>query len=141
MDIIPYLKLVVEKDASDLFFTVTSPVKIKLEGKATAVGKTVLDSEMCKAAAYGIMNEKQIKQFEETLECDFAIPMPDGSARFRVNVFRQRGEVAMVLRRIPSEIPTIEQLGVPDVLKDLISSKRGLLLMVGDNPGSHDESS
>lgn len=131
MDILPYLKLVVEKNASDLFFTVDSPVKIKMEGKASAVGKTVLDSAMSKAAAYGIMNEKQIQQFEETLECDFAIPMPDGSARFRVNVFKQRGEVAMVLRRIPSEIPTIEQLGVPEILKELISFKRGLLLMVG----------
>ncbi|MGK0297577.1 MAG: twitching motility protein PilU [Gammaproteobacteria bacterium] len=131
MDLHPYLKLVVEKSASDLFITVGSPVKIKLEGKATSVGKTVLDGGMCKAAAYGIMNEKQISQFEENLECDFAIPMPDGSARFRVNVFKQRGEVGMVLRRIPSEIPTIEQLGVPDILKELIEAKRGLLLMVG----------
>jgi twitching motility protein PilU len=131
MDILPYLKLVVEKGASDLFFTTDAPVKIKLEGKATSVGKTMLDGKMTKAAAYGIMNETQIRHFEETMECDFAIPMPDGSARFRVNVFRQRGEVGMVLRRIPSEIPTIEKLGVPDILKELISHKRGLLLMVG----------
>lgn len=131
MDITPYLKLVVEKDASDLFFTVGAPVKIKIEGKATSVGKTVLDGEMCQAAAYGIMNDKQKAGFEDTMECDFAIPMPDGSARFRVNVFRQRGEVGMVLRRIPSEIPTVEQLGVPDILKDLINHKRGLILMVG----------
>jgi twitching motility protein PilU len=131
MDMLPYLKLMVDKSASDLFITVGSPVKIKLEGKASPVGKTVLDGKICKAAAYGIMNEKQINQFEETLECDFAIPMPDGSARFRVNVFRQRGEVGMVLRRIPTEIPTIEQLGVPDILKELIEHKRGLILMVG----------
>jgi len=131
MDILPYLKLVVEKNASDLFFTVDAPVKVKLEGKSVPVGKTVLTSEMSKAAAYGIMNDQQIAHFEETLESDFAIPMPDGSARFRVNVFRQRGEVAMVLRRIPSEIPTIEDLGLPEVLKTLISHKRGLILMVG----------
>lgn len=131
MDIMPYLKLVVEKSASDLFFTTNSPVKIKIEGKATSVGKTVLDGELTKAAAYGIMNDAQIAQFEETNDVDFAIAMPDGSARFRVNVFRQRGEAGMVLRRIPSEIPTIEQLGVPDVLKDLINNKRGLILMVG----------
>jgi twitching motility protein PilU len=131
MDILPYLKLVVEKSASDLFFTVGSPVKVKLEGKSTPVGKTVLDGAMCKAAAYGIMNEHQINQFENTMECDFAIPMPDGSARFRVNVFKQRGEVGMVLRRIPSDIPTIEQLGVPEILKELINYKRGLILMVG----------
>lgn len=131
MDILPYLKLVVEKSGSDLFFTTGSPVKIKIEGKSVPVGKTVLDSDMSKAAAYGIMNEQQINYFEQNLECDFAIPMPDGSARFRVNVFRQRGEVGMVLRRIPSEIPTIEQLGVPDILKELIAHKRGLILMVG----------
>ncbi len=131
MDITPYLKLMVEKNASDLFLTVNSPVKIKLEGKATPVGKTVLTPELTKAAAYAIMNQRQITQFEENLECDFAIALPDGSARFRVNVFRQRGEVGMVLRLIPSKIPTIEQLGVPEILKDLIMAKRGLLLMVG----------
>jgi len=131
MDITPYLKLMVEKNASDVFFTVDSPVKIKMEGKASPVGKTTLNSELCKAAAYGIMNEKQVKHFEDTMECDFAIALPDGSARFRVNVFRQRGEVGMVLRLIPSRIPTTEELGLPDILKELIMHKRGLILMVG----------
>ncbi len=131
MDILPYLKLVVGKDASDLFFTTGAPVKIKLEGKVTSVGRGLLSADMCKAAAYGIMSEQQIQQFEETMDVDFAIPMPDGSARFRVNVFRQRGDVGMVLRRIPSEIPTISQLGVPDILQELINHKRGLILMVG----------
>ena len=131
MDISPYLKLMVEKGASDLFFTVGTPVKIKIEGKATSVGKTELTSEMSKAAAYGIMNEQHIQHFEETMECDFAMAIPDVSARFRVNVFRQRGEVGMVLRQIPSKIPTTEQLGVPDILKEMIEHKRGLILMVG----------
>ena len=131
MDIEPYLKLMVEKDASDLFFTVGSPVKIKLEGKAQSVGKTVLDSELCKAAAYGIMNEHQIGKFEETMECDFAIALPEDAGRFRVNVFRQRGDVGMVLRRIPTEIPTIDQMGLPEILKELIMQRRGLILMVG----------
>ncbi len=130
MDITPYLKLMVEKDASDLFLTTNSPIKIKMEGKATSVGKTVLTGELTKAAAYGIMNEHQVAQFEERLECDFAIPLAD-KARFRVNVFRQRGEVGMVLRRIPNEIPTIGQLGVPEILSELIMNKRGLILMVG----------
>ncbi len=130
MDITPYLKLMVEKDASDLFLTTESPVKIKIEGKANPVGKTVLTGELTKAAAYGIMNEQQTKQFEENLECDFAIPLGD-QARFRVNVFRQRGEVGMVLRRIPNKIPTVGELGVPDILKELILNKRGLILMVG----------
>jgi len=77
------------------------------------------------------MNEHQIAHFEDTMECDFAIAMPDGSARFRVNVFRQRGEVSMVLRRIPNKIPTTIELGVPDILNELINHKRGLILMVG----------
>lgn len=131
MDIMPYLNLMVDKSASDLFFTTNSPVKIKIEGKATSVGKTMLTGELCKAAAYGIMNDYQKKIFEDTMECDFAIALEDGSCRFRVNVFRQRGEVGMVLRRIPSEIPTVEQLGLPEILNELILQKRGLILMVG----------
>jgi len=131
MDIGPYLKLMVEKNASDLFFTVESPVKLKIEGKAMPVGKTVLTSELCKAAAYGIMNDQQIQRFEEKMECDFAIALPDKSARFRVNVFRQRGEVGMVLRLIPSRIPTLQELGLPEILNELVMHKRGLLLMVG----------
>ena len=131
MDILPYLKLMVEKTASDLFFTVGAPVKIKIEGKAQSVGKTMLTGDVCKAAAYGVMSKHQIAKFEETMECDFAIPLPDGGARFRVNVFRQRGDVAMVMRRIPQQIPTCDQLGLPEILKDLIMHKRGLILMVG----------
>jgi len=131
MDLTPYLKLMVEKNASDLFITVDSPVKIKLEGNATPVGKTILTGDICKAAAYNIMNDIQIKHFEETFECDFAIALEDGSARYRVNVFRQRGEVAMVLRLIPSKIPTIDELGLPEILNEMILNKRGLILMVG----------
>lgn len=131
MDITPYLKLMVEKNASDLFLTVDSPVKIKLEGIATPVGKTILTGEICKAAAYNVMNDIQIKHFEETFECDFAIALEDGSGRFRVNVFRQRGEVAMVLRLIPSKIPTVDELGLPEILNEMVMHKRGLILMVG----------
>lgn len=131
MDITPYLKLMVDKNASDLFFTVGTPVKIKIEGKITSVGKTTLTSELCKAAAYGVMNDGQIAYFEEHLECDFAITLANNVARFRVNVFKQRGDVGMVLRLIPSQIPKIDDFGLPEVLKDLILHKRGLILMVG----------
>ncbi len=131
MDITPYLKLMVQKGASDLFFTSGATVKVKLEGTLQSVGKTVLTPELTKAASYGIMNERQQREFEQTLECDFAIALPDGSARFRVNVFRQRGSIGMVLRLIPSKIPTVEELNVPEVLCELIGAKRGLLLMVG----------
>ncbi len=131
MDITPYLKLMVQQKGSDLFFTAGAQVKIKLEGKVQSIGKSMLTPELCSAAADGIMNDQQRREFAETMECDFAIGMPDGSARFRVNVFRQRGHVGMVLRLIPSVIPTIDELNVPDVLKELIGAKRGLLLMVG----------
>ena len=131
MDITPYLKLMVQQKGSDLFFTAGAQVKIKLEGKVQSIGKSMLTPELCSAAADGIMNDQQRLEFAETMECDFAIGMPDGSARFRVNVFRQRGHVGMVLRLIPSVIPTIDELNVPEVLKELIGAKRGLLLMVG----------
>lgn len=131
MDISPYLKLLVEKKGSDLFFTAGAPVKIKIEGLTSSVGKTVLDGDMVRAAAYGVMNKRQIETFERRWEVDFAISNADKTARFRVNVFRQRGESAMVLRLIPTEIPKVEDLGLPDVLKQLVMHKRGLLLMVG----------
>ncbi|HEX7048072.1 MAG TPA: PilT/PilU family type 4a pilus ATPase [Gammaproteobacteria bacterium] len=130
MNISPLLKLMVEKNASDLYFTSNSPVKIKIEGKAINVGKTVLDADAVRNAAYGIMDEEQIQYFESNLEVDFAIS-EENVGRFRVNVFRQRGQVAMVLRYIPSDIPTLEKLNMPPVLKDMIMHKRGLLLMVG----------
>lgn len=131
MDITPYLKLLVEKKGSDLFFTVNSPVKIKIEGQAAPVGKTMLTGELCKAAAYGIMNDYYKNIFEEKMEVDFAISLEDPPSRFRVNVFRQRGDVGMVLRLIPTKIPTLEELGLPDILHELILHKRGLILMVG----------
>lgn len=130
MNISPYLKLMVEKKASDLYFTSNAPVKIKIEGKQIPVGKTVLTGEMVKEAAYGVMNEKQIRSFEVKHESDFAISEQD-VGRFRVNVFMQRGQVAMVLRYIPSEVPKFDGLNLPPALKDLILHKRGLLLMVG----------
>jgi len=131
MDLTPYLKLMVEKNASDLFLTTNSPTKTKIEGVAVPVGKTSLTPDMTREAAYNLMNERQIQEFEENYECDFAIALPDGSARFRVNVFKQRGDVGMVLRLIPSKIPTCEELNLPEILNDLIMHKRGLILMVG----------
>lgn len=131
MDISPYLKLMVEKNASDLFFTVGAPVKIKIEGVVQSVGKTLLTKELVETAASEIMSDKQSSEFGETLECDFAISLEDNSARFRVNVFRQRGDVAMVLRLIPREIPGLDALGLPEILSEVIMNKRGLLLMVG----------
>ena len=131
MDITPYLKLMRDKSGSDLFFTTGSPVKVKLEGQLNSVGKTVLTGELIEQAAAGIMSPEQRARFAETKDIDFAIALEDGSARFRVNVFRQRGEPSMVLRRIPMKIPTIDELSLPEVLKQVITQKRGLILMVG----------
>ena len=126
----PHLELMVEKEASDLFLTANAPVKIKIDGKIISVGKTILTSEATSKIAHSVMNKEQEAIFKETLECDFAIGL-EGSDRFRVNIFNQRGQVGMVLRRIQSEIPTIEDLGFPEVLSDMSLFKRGLILMVG----------
>ena len=126
----PHLELMVEKEASDLFLTANSPVKIKIEGKIISVGKTILTHEATDKIAHSVMNKEQEAIFKETLECDFAIALKD-SDRFRVNVFRQRGYVSMVLRRIQSKIPSIEDLGFPEILSEMSLLKRGLILMVG----------
>ena len=126
----PHLELMVEKEASDLFLTANSPVKIKVEGQLISVGKTILTPAATNKIAHSVMNKEQEAIFKETLECDFAIALKD-SDRFRVNVFRQRGHVSMVLRRIQSKIPTIEELGFPEILSEMSLLKRGLILMVG----------
>ena len=126
----PLFKLMVEKKASDLFFTSYAPVKIKIEGQIFPVNRQILSPEMVKQAAYGLMNAEQIAYFEEELEIDFAIS-ESGLGRFRVNLFHQRGYPAITLRYITSEMPRLDQLGVPEVLRDLVMLKRGLILMVG----------
>jgi twitching motility protein PilU len=131
LDIMPYLAKLVELDGSDLFITSGSPVKAKVHGTAIELDNYILTPELTQSAAYNIMSEDQIEEFEKTKDLDFAIALPDNSARFRVNAFSQRRTVGVVLRLIPSEIPTAEMLKLPEVLLDLIMAKRGLLLMVG----------
>jgi twitching motility protein PilU len=123
-------KLMVERKASDLFFTCNAPVKIKIEGKIFPVNKQILSPETVRQAALGLMNAKQLAQFNEELEIDFAIS-ETGLGRFRVTVFCQRGFPAMVLRYITAEVPKLEDLGMPEIFKDLVMLKRGLILMVG----------
>ena len=115
----PLFKLMVEKKASDLFFTSYAPVKIKIEGQIFPVNKQILTPEIVKQAAYGLMTPEQIEYFEEELEIDFAISEP-GLGRFRINVFFQRGYPAIVLRHITADMPKLEALGLPDVLRDLV---------------------
>ena len=131
VDLMPFLKFVVEKKCSDLFVSAGIPVKVKLDGKVKTVGKEALTPEQSKAAAHSLMDELQVEQFEKTKDLDFAIALPDGSGRFRVNAFYQKGSAGLVLRLIPTKIPTSKDLGLPEVLLELIMHKRGLLLMVG----------
>ena len=126
----PLFKLMVERKASDLFFTSNSPIKVKIEGAILPINKQVLTPETVRQAAYGLMTPDQLESFKRELEIDFAISEP-GLGRFRVNVFYQRGYPAMVLRYISADMPKLDQLGLPDMFKDLIMMKRGLILMVG----------
>ena len=120
----------VEKKASDLFFAPFAPAKIKIDGKIMPVNKLEMTPKMVKQAAIELMDEDLLEAFTRELEVDFAISEP-GLGRFRVNVFHQRGNVAMVLRYITAEMPTLEELGMPDQLKELVMLKRGMVLMVG----------
>jgi twitching motility protein PilU len=126
----PLFRLMVEKKASDLFFTSHAPVKIKIEGQIFPVNKNILTPEVVRQAAFGLMNQEQIEHFNAELEIDFAISEP-GLGRFRVNVFHQRGYPAMVLRYITADMPNLDKLSLPDILKELVMHKRGLILMVG----------
>lgn len=131
MDINPYLKLMIEKDASDIFFTVASPIRIKASGKIMIVGKNALTEEMMQAIAQKIMTTEQWAAFDKELEVDFAISLAEANARFRVNAFKQQGVISMVMRYIKSQIPSLEDLNLPPILKEIIMRRRGLLLMVG----------
>ena len=124
------LKLMVDKKGSDLFITVDFPPAIKIDGKVTPVSKTKLTAENSKALAYAIMNDRQLKEFEATKECNFAVA-PAGVGRFRVNTFTQQSHTGMVLRTIETDVPTIDDLGLPQVMKDIAMTKRGLVIMVG----------
>jgi len=130
MNVKPLFKLMVDKKASDLFFTTYAPVMIKIDGKIMPVNQVELTPKMVRQAALELMNEQQLEQFTRDLEIDFAISEP-GLGRFRINVFHQRGNVAMVLRFITPELPQLDALGMPDILRDMIMLRRGLILMVG----------
>jgi twitching motility protein PilU len=130
MNVQPLFKLMVQKKASDMFFTSHAPVKIKIEGKIMPVNKLELTPKMVRQAAMELMDEEQMDYFNRELELDFAISKT-GLGRFRVNVFHQRGNVGMVLRHLTAEVPTLDQLGMPPILRELVMFRRGLVLMVG----------
>ncbi|EMD98429.1 MULTISPECIES: PilT/PilU family type 4a pilus ATPase [Stutzerimonas stutzeri subgroup] len=124
------LRLMVEKGGSDLFITAGVPPSMKVNGKIMPVSKTAMSPEMTRETVHGVMNEQQRREFTENHECNFAISAR-GIGRFRVSAFYQRNLAGMVLRRIETNIPTIEELKLPDVLKKLSMTKRGLVLFVG----------
>ncbi|MBA4061428.1 MAG: type IV pili twitching motility protein PilT [Verminephrobacter sp.] len=124
------LKLMVSRNGSDLFITAEFPPAIKVDGKVTKVSPQPLTPTHTLTLARAIMSDKQVADFERTKECNFAIS-PAGIGRFRVNAFVQQGRVGMVLRTIPLALPTIDGLGVPQVLKEITMTKRGLCIMVG----------
>jgi twitching motility protein PilU len=126
----PLFKLMVEKRASDLFFTSNAPIKIKIEGHIVPINKQILSPETVRQTAYAIMNSTQREQFMREFEIDFALS-EHGLGRFRVNIFMQRGFPAIVLRYITADMPRLEALGLPEILRDLCLLKRGLVLMVG----------
>ncbi|HXW75095.1 MAG TPA: PilT/PilU family type 4a pilus ATPase [Steroidobacteraceae bacterium] len=126
----PLFKLMVEKKASDLFFTSNAPIKIKIEGQILPVNKQVLTPETVRQTAFAIMTPEQREHFMQEWELDFAVSEP-GLGRFRVNVFMQRGFPAMVMRYITADMPRLDSLGLPEVVGELTLFKRGLILMVG----------
>ncbi|EGV37982.1 PilT/PilU family type 4a pilus ATPase [Neisseria weaveri] len=125
-----WLKHLNKYKGSDLFVTAKFPPAMKLDGKITPISDTPLDAERCMEMAFSIMTPKQIEEFTQTNECNFAISLPNTS-RFRVNAMVQRGATALVFRSITSNIPSFDTLNLPPVLKDIAMQKRGLVIFVG----------
>ncbi|MBK7653892.1 MAG: PilT/PilU family type 4a pilus ATPase [Betaproteobacteria bacterium] len=124
------LRLLVSRNGSDLFITAEFPPAIKVDGKITKVSPQMLEAGHTMTLARSVMSDKQAAEFEHTKECNFAIS-PPGIGRFRVNAFVQQGKVGLVLRVIPNKIPTIDDMGLPQVLKEVAMVKRGLVIFVG----------
>ena len=130
MDFKGYLKTMVEKDASDIYISTGAPVSAKINGMLTALEDGKQSREQVKDVAYSIMDAEQIAEFEKKPEMNLAIS-EEGIGRFRVNIFRQRNSISLVIRNIKTDIPGWESLGLPETLTDVIMSKRGLVLFVG----------
>ncbi len=130
MDLRPYLETMIERRASDLFFSAGAPTGIKIEGKTEYLDEQKLSGEAVKRLVYSILTQSQVDEFERELELNLA-HAEDGVGRFRINVYRQRGSLAMVVRHVKDWIPSIEELNLPLVLKDLVMEPRGLVLVVG----------
>ncbi|RUQ91555.1 PilT/PilU family type 4a pilus ATPase [Legionella septentrionalis] len=130
MDIVPFFKLMVDRGASDLFFSVGAPPYIKIEGKTSPLGQAPLKSHQMQEIASSVMNDAQQKEFEGTMELNMAISV-ENVGRYRINLFRQRGEIAMVVRYIKGSIPSFSDLNLPPLLSSIVMEQRGLVLVVG----------
>ncbi len=130
MNLQPYLKLMSEQHASDMYFTTGAPVSVRIEGKMRPVGKSMLSPGMTRKLAYDLLSPAQIKDFENNLEFNMGMSYTD-LGRFRINMYMQRGEVSMVIRYIKADIPSIEDLGLPGVYKSIMKKKKGLVIIVG----------
>ena len=130
MEFKDYLKIMVMKDASDIYLSTGAPPSAKIQGQLTPLEQATLPAGKTREIAYAIMDDEQIKEFETKPEMNLALS-ESGVGRFRVNIFKQRNEVSLVIRNIVTDIPKMESLGLPETLKDVIMSKRGLVLFVG----------
>lgn len=130
MDFKPYLEMMVAKKASDVFVTAGSPVQIKIDGKFHRIGETSYTPVLCREAVYSLLTEAQISALEREREIDIGIGL-EGRGRFRINAFHQCGSLAMVIRYLPAEIPSIDDLRLPEALKAIVMHRRGIVLMVG----------
>lgn len=130
MNLLPFFKMMAERQASDLFLTVGSPIQVKIQGVLYPVNKQVLDAQQVRTLAYELMSEDQRHTFEAEWEMNFGYLL-EGVGNFRVNIFRQRGTTGMVVRYIKAISPSIDDLRLPEALKSLIMEKRGLIFVVG----------
>ncbi|MEI6413184.1 MAG: ATPase, T2SS/T4P/T4SS family, partial [Pseudomonadota bacterium] len=130
MNFLDYLRVMVERDGSDLYLSTGAPASIKIQGHLTPIDTTPLPVGRVREIAHSVMSEEQIQSFDKRPESNLAISEP-GIGRFRVNVYQQRNQYAMVIRAIKTDIPSLENLGLPAILPKLILQKRGLVLFVG----------
>lgn len=123
-------QIMADKKASDIFLSVGAPINIKINGVAMPVNQTVMTAETVQQLLNEVLNERQIREYDDEMELNTAYTLP-GVGTFRISAFRQKGAPSVVVRYIPASIPAIDTLGLPDILKEVIMQKRGLLLMVG----------
>ena len=123
-------QVMADKKASDIFLSVGAPINIKINGVAVPVNQAIMTADTVKQLLYEILTERQIKEYEEDMELNTSLAL-EGVGSFRISAFRQKGSPAVVVRYIPASVPALDTLGLPEVMKEVVMQKRGLILMVG----------